>query len=400
MVTSFDAGRVSASVAEAFGSAPACTVAQARAELERHSRPRRAPPADQPGVEVAQALRLEAEARLAATRRLLTATVRRVPAAAAGVPADRLRALASATRAAAESAHASRLALGDRPRFDLEAARAAIEADGQVVAAVQGGSRRRIRASLALTVANIVAIALLVAMRWVGATDLLMLLVGTLPLGALALAAAGRVTTTRQARDARLRRAAALRSAGVTTMAGLAARRARLDAWTARAAEVADLERAAVEARRAWESVAGRGVEPAEVDRVVDAVESTRRARAELEAVEAAAAHAATVQRESRSAPPPRPTCRVVTDTTAGLEPVERTNILDALAAAGTVLPVVLVTDQAATRAWAAERSQVADDRGRAGERVPASDAGEAVQRVAAGRRRLRARTAALRKAR
>ena len=201
------------------------------------------------------------------------------------------RAARSAHAAAAKAAgmQAELDGSGEAPVVNVAAERAVLDAEaylhhvgGQHHGAVARGVR-------ALYGANVVGMAVLAGRGATALAEPVMPLVALAPAGALALLTVGSLAGRRRRHEARLAFDRALSAAGVHSVAGLTARRARVDAWQRRHAEVVAAARAAERAHDRWVQAIGADVPPSALDQMLTAAASLRQAEQALHT--AAAAH-------------------------------------------------------------------------------------------------------------
>lgn len=288
-----------AAVAEILGCLPACTPSQAALMLSGGVEN---PLAEDSGPDDAEVLlgivadpqeHEEALARAAAREAALeqagvqAAEARaRVPARARGVAIERLESAAASVRAAEEATDDARVLLGERPELPAEAAEAALAAEEAVSRAHQQRAVDIDRSSTLLLGANALGILIVAGRVRTPAVEPIFVLVAAFPLTALFHLVATFGAHTWQARAAAQSRRQALRATGMATMTGLAARSARLKAWTARADALAAAEAVLAQSRRRWTALAGAGSEPAQIAALLRTVAEAERAAAALAQLE------------------------------------------------------------------------------------------------------------------
>ena len=195
-------------------------------------------------------------------------------------------AIAARTKAAGMRGQLERA--GEAPVVDVAAERAVLDAEAWFNH-VRGEREGTItRWSRALMGANVAGMAILAGR---GATQLAepaMPMVAVAPLGALALLTAGALAGRHRLRSARLGLDRALAAAGVHSVGGLAARRARLEAWQRRAAAGEAAERAAGRAHDRWARCVGADVPPEALEELVVAAAELHRAEESFRTARAA----------------------------------------------------------------------------------------------------------------
>ena len=291
-----------------------------------------------------------------------------LPDGAHGADPDVVRRLADA--AASSVTKAARLAaeveeLGPAPPVDPGAERAVLDAD-TYVAHVRGEldlvSRRAVRVLLG---ANITGVAIVAGRLVTGVVEPVFPLVGLLPVASLSYALIGTALARRRVSRASTSLSTSLQLAGVRTVSGLSARRARLESHTRRADAAASAGRAADRALRRLAQAAGVGVEPAEV---ADLVERLVALRAAQEAWRTArAAH------DEASALADGPASDEPLLVAAGCDE----ELLDRLLQASGRCPVVVVSPDPAVRRWVEAHGAVAAPARRRLRSVPTDDAAE-----------------------
>ena len=308
----------------------------------------------------------------------------------AGLDPAAVRRAARAVAAALEALDTARSTLGRRPPFDGDAARAAHQAQHDVERARRERWSGIPQANARLTMANVGAGALVAGRLVTDAFDPAFFLVAVLPLGALGYTAHTVIRSVRRRRGAARRRWMALRSQGVSTMAGLAALEARAGAWTHRAGRLKVAESDVACAEAAWRSLVGEGVAVADADGVVSDLETLAQLDRRATAMAAAWAEAALVlQRAEDLAGRAHPPLVILDSRRSSGSEARRRGVEELAGLAGAASVVVVVRKPARTRPAV---PSVAD----ADLAVPASENAVVVDlrdRVLAGLHRLRSRS-------
>ncbi|PLS75040.1 MAG: hypothetical protein CYG61_09460 [Actinobacteria bacterium] len=351
-----DPASAAAEVMELLHAAPPCTPSEAAAELDAR---RRATPAVADGTGDGEDQR---GAALEIARREAADALARVPPGARGVAPERLYSAAAAVRTAEEAAVEARALLGERPELAIDAAAVALVADEAVARAHQQRAVGLNRSSTLLLAGNALGILVIAGRLRTPAVEPMFVLVAACPLTALVHLVATVVARTREARAAAQLRTQALRSTGMATMAGLAARHARVKAWTERADALAAAEAWLAQARRRWAALAGASADPTQVGALVDAMAEAERAAAALTELEA--------QGETR--PDPRRALVVLVEGGAN-HPLddETRGLLERLDLDGAPATVVVASASSDIGSWAESRTggrvgaDVVDLRGR-----------------------------------
>lgn len=329
-----------AAVAARLGTEPPASLPQALAELEVAS-------SNSTAEDVAVELEKTAAA-LAAARQEAADALARVPPGVRNVAPERILAAAAAVDAARAAAVDARALLGERPELANEAAEAALAAEEALRRAREQRTTEIGRCANMLLAANAVAIVIVAGRIRTVALDPLFVLVAACPLLALVFLLSTWIKRTRQSRAAVRLRSDALRATGLATMTGMAARHARLKAWTARADSLAQAEASLAQARHRWAGLAA-AADPREARELVRAMAEADRATAAL------------VELESRPAPPPSDPWRgLVVLFGHGADDVldeEARLILEQLEGSTAPGPVILVSASAPVASWAAARS-------------------------------------------
>lgn len=296
-----------------------------------------------------------AEERLAAARSAAAAAAARLPAGLQGRDAASLRKAGLAVAIAADAAEEARRAVGERPQLDLVAAAAAFDADEEVHEARAGGEEGLARANVVLAGANALALLIVATRVRTPAVDPLFVVVVGAPLAALGFTALAVVRTARQVAAAARARSDALRTTGLTTMTGLAARHARFRAWEERTHAADAAGRALAEARRRWDALVGdaaSGADPEVLSGVLDDAARTAALAAETErdTLDAREAVARAV-----------PTLVIVDGQGDSASGSVDTAILDDLERLAARTRIVLLTGDDTTLSWARARGDAGD---------------------------------------
>lgn len=361
-------------VAEVLEAAPPCTPSEALARLEAR---------DETLVAAAcPALPDEAtvEASLLSARQAVADALARVPPRARGIAPERLRRAAAAVAIAQEAAVEARALLGERPELATDAAEAALAAEEAVTRAREQRTVGMDRSSKVLVGANAAGILIIAGRIRTPLLDPVFVLVAACPLAALGYMTATVASRTMDARVATRRRREALRSTGMATMTGLAARHARVKAWAARAEALAAAEASLGAARKRWSTLAGASTDPADAGALVEALEEAGRASAALAELEATVPAA-------QSPPEPARGLVVLAEGASDHDLDDQTRELLGRLLDGAPIMDVVVSASPAIRCWAESQT----------DGHVAAEVFDLRERVVASLDRLRARAAAFR---